>query len=66
MFDNINKLWPYVDVVFGNEEEFKQLGINHGFAETDLGLVAQRLAKLDKGGNGRERVCIVTRGIRLI
>ena len=64
MFDNIKRLWPYVDVVFGNEEEFKQLGINHGFTDTDLGVVAQHLSKLDKAGNGRERVCIVTRGIQ--
>jgi sugar/nucleoside kinase (ribokinase family) len=62
MLDNIKKVWPHVDVVFGNEEEFKQLGTNLGFLDSDLGVVAQKLAALEKSNKTHKRACIVTRG----
>lgn len=39
MLEHIKNLWKYVDVVFGNEDEFAQLGLNLGFtAEEDKNL----------------------------
>lgn len=62
MLTHIQAIWKNVDVVFGNEEEFKQLGINHGFTDEDLGVVAQKLAALEKTNPNRKRICVITRG----
>jgi len=48
MLPHIRKIWKHVDIVFGNEEEFKQFGINNDFNDENLGIVAQKLAGLEK------------------
>lgn len=40
MLPHIKNLFKYIDVVFGNEDEFAQLGINLNFEEKDLGVIA--------------------------
>ena len=62
MQNHIQKVWKYVDVVFGNEEEFKQMGLVNGFPEEDLAQVAQKLAALEKVNPNHKRVCVCTRG----
>ena len=55
-------LFKWVDFVFGNEEEVKQLGVNLGYTDADLKVVAPKLSTLDKTNNTVKRFIVVTRG----
>lgn len=53
---------PYVDLVFGNEDECDVFGETHEVGSKDRKEIAQYIAKLDKKNTSRVRTVIITQG----
>jgi len=60
-FDKMTAIFPYTDIVFGNDDEFTSFGKKHDWG-TDLSEIAKRTSELPKDNTKRGRVVIVTRG----
>ncbi|XP_023946398.1 uncharacterized protein LOC112051829 [Bicyclus anynana] len=58
----LQKLLPYVDVLFGNESEADAFAKAFNIAETDLKKIALEIAALPKLKSSRERVVVITQG----
>ncbi|XP_039756135.1 adenosine kinase [Pararge aegeria] len=58
----LQKLLPYVDVLFGNESEADAFAKAFGITETDLKKIALEIAALPKLKTTRERVVVITQG----
>lgn len=56
------KTMPYVDYLFGNEEEALKFGEANGFNTTDIKEIALKSSELPKENKKRSRVVIFTRG----
>lgn len=56
------KLFPYVDVLFGNETEAVAFAKQQNFETEDVKEIALKAAALDKVNKGRERIVIFTQG----
>jgi adenosine kinase len=56
------KLFPYVDYVFGNDGEAKAMAEAQGWAETDVGAIAQKISAMPKLNAKRPRVAVISQG----
>ena len=57
----LDSVLPYVDVLFANEVETHAYGQARGWG-SDLKVITQKLAKLDKVNKQRERIVVTTQG----
>ncbi|KAH9808909.1 Ribokinase-like protein [Melampsora americana] len=62
--DNVDKVMPYVDYLFGNESEAEAFAQAHNWDTTDLTVIATRIASLPKKLPSRPRVVIITQGAK--
>lgn len=64
--ENLLKIFPYTDIVFGNEAEAEALAtaINYPGSKTDLIGIAKALAGYEKSNKARERIVIFTNGAK--
>lgn len=60
--DQLLSLLPYVDILFGNENEGEALSQAMGFGTTDLKEIGRKLVAFEKVNKKRERVVIITQG----
>jgi len=60
--DNVDKLLPHVDFLFGNESEAAAYAAAHNWDTKDLATIAVRIAALPKKVETRARVVIITQG----
>ncbi|CAG0886635.1 unnamed protein product [Darwinula stevensoni] len=60
--DRIFALYPYIDIIFGNEEEALAFAESKGLGVTDPKEIALRMAELPKANEKRERTVIITQG----
>lgn len=60
--DQLMTIMPYIDVLFGNENENEALAQTLDFGTTDLKEIARRVAAFPKENQKRQRVVIVTQG----
>ncbi|XP_028173697.1 adenosine kinase [Ostrinia furnacalis] len=58
----LEKLLPYVDVLFGNESEAEAFAKAFNITSTDLQQVALRIAAMPKVNESRKRVVVITQG----
>ncbi|XP_037973204.2 adenosine kinase isoform X1 [Plutella xylostella] len=58
----LEKLLPYVDVLFGNEAEAEAFAKAFSIKETNITAIAQEIAKLPKLNEARPRVVVITQG----
>jgi adenosine kinase len=59
--DNVDKVLPYVDVLFGNESEAEAYSEAHGWGTKDIATIAAKLSLLHKE-TPRPRVVVITQG----
>lgn len=60
--DQLLSVLPYVDILFGNENEGEALSQAMDFGTKDLTEIARKLANLPKENKKRDRVVIITQG----
>lgn len=60
--EQLMSVMPYVDILFGNENESEALAQALGFETKDIKEIARRAAALPKVNKDRERVVIFTQG----
>jgi adenosine kinase len=60
--EHVNATLPYVDVLFGNEEEVKAYAEKMDYKTNDMQDIAMRLSKLEKVNTARSRLVVVTQG----
>ncbi|CAI2373749.1 unnamed protein product [Moneuplotes crassus] len=60
--DTYLAILPYVDLVFGNEDEIDVFGETHEVGSKDRKEIAAYIAKMDKKNTARERKVIITQG----
>nr|XP_032519283.1 adenosine kinase [Danaus plexippus plexippus] len=60
--DPLEKLLPYVDVMFGNESEAEAFAKAFGIKATDLKSIALEMAAMQKLNKNRQRVVVITQG----
>eukprot|EP01069_Polyplicarium_translucidae_P009922 Polyplicarium_translucidae@DN3346_c0_g5_i2.p1 len=60
--DQMMEVFPYADVLFGNETEWEAFGEVHNLGAADLFEVARKAALFPKVNRNRPRVVVVTRG----
>ena len=60
--ERLEKVLPYVDILFGNESEAESLSKSFGYETTDLKEIARRIASNPKENEERKRVVIITQG----
>ena len=60
--DQLTSVLPYVDILFGNENECEALSQALEFGTTDMKEIAMKAAALPKVNKSRERVVIFTHG----
>lgn len=56
------KAFPYIDILFGNEQEAVTFSQEHDFGTTDVEEIALRIQKLPKENESRSRIVIITQG----
>ncbi|XP_014253057.1 adenosine kinase 2 isoform X2 [Cimex lectularius] len=56
------QVFPYVDIVFGNETEALAFANAHNFETEDVKNIAKKMAELPKQNQNRERVVVITQG----
>lgn len=61
--DHFLNLLPYVDILFGNEDEYLHWSRVHEMNETDLCEIARRIASMPKHNPNNPRVVVVTQGV---
>uniref|UniRef100_A0A182NPF1 Adenosine kinase n=1 Tax=Anopheles dirus TaxID=7168 RepID=A0A182NPF1_9DIPT len=59
---NLEEIFPYVDVLFGNETEAVALAKEFDYGTEDLRAIGQRIAGLPKANAKRKRIVIITQG----
>ncbi|KAI6187044.1 Adenosine kinase [Aphelenchoides besseyi] len=60
--DRLDKILPYVDLLFANEQEVAAYAQAHNWDTKDVEDIGKRLAALDKVNKQRSRIVIVTQG----
>lgn len=60
--EKMESIFPYIDILFGNESEFACLGKRLGLEGKDLKEIGLAAAAREKKNQGRPRVVIVTQG----
>ncbi|XP_047992002.1 adenosine kinase isoform X1 [Leguminivora glycinivorella] len=58
----LEKILPYVDVLFGNESEAEAFATAFGITEKDLQAIALKIANMPKLNPSRPRVVVITQG----
>uniref|UniRef100_A0A915MDM2 Adenosine kinase n=1 Tax=Meloidogyne javanica TaxID=6303 RepID=A0A915MDM2_MELJA len=58
----LNFVLPYVDVLFGNEEEANAYAEANNFKENDLEKIVKKIASYEKINTLRSRLVVITRG----
>lgn len=56
------QVFPYIDILFGNEQEADTFAKEHNFDTADVEEIALRIQKLDKINKSRTRIVIITQG----
>ena len=56
------KAFPYIDILFGNEQEAATFANEHNFETTDVEEIALLLQSLPKENKSRSRIVIITQG----
>nr|CAD2161280.1 unnamed protein product [Meloidogyne enterolobii] len=62
----LNSVLPYVDVLFGNEEEANAYAEANNFKENDLKEIVKKIANYKKINTLRSRLVVITRGEKSI
>eukprot|EP00771_Trimastix_marina_P002501 gnl/Trimastix_PCT/363.p2 GENE.gnl/Trimastix_PCT/363~~gnl/Trimastix_PCT/363.p2 ORF type:complete len:341 (+),score=94.55 gnl/Trimastix_PCT/363:63-1085(+) len=57
-FAELQQIMPYVDILFGNEDEALALARAYGWEETEVAAIVRRAASLPKNGSRPRLVCI--------
>lgn len=60
--DPMMKLFPYVDLLFGNESEAEAFSVTHNLGTTDVAEIAVKISQFPKANSDRSRVVIITQG----
>ncbi|XP_049292600.1 uncharacterized protein LOC125768656 [Anopheles funestus] len=60
--NNLEEIFPFVDVLFGNETEAVALAKEFQYGTEDLRTIGKRIAALPKENTKRKRVVIITQG----
>ncbi|XP_041982351.1 adenosine kinase [Aricia agestis] len=60
--DPLEKILPYVDVLFGNESEAEAFAKAFNFTDTNLQDIGLKIAAMPKLNSSRERVVVITQG----
>lgn len=60
--DPLNELFPYIDILFGNEAEAETFGNEQGFDTKDIKQIAIKAASMPKKNDARPRMVIFTQG----
>jgi adenosine kinase len=60
--EQMMKVLPYVDILFGNESEAEAFSNEHGWNTKDMKVIAEKLAQLPKQNGARARVVVLTHG----
>lgn len=60
--DPLMMLFPYIDILFGNEAEAETFGKEQGFDTTDIKEIALKAAALPKKNESRPRTVVFTQG----
>ena len=58
--DNLSQALPYVDIFFGNEVEAHAFAKEFELGSEDLRVIGEKISKLPKLNDKRERVVIIT------
>ncbi|CAH0771193.1 unnamed protein product [Bemisia tabaci] len=56
------QVMPYVDIIFGNDDEAKALAKEQGFETEDIKEIALKIADLPKQNTDRSRTVVITQG----
>lgn len=58
--DDMMRIFPYIDILFGNETEFAAFAEEHGYGTTDLKVIGKRVAEMPKVNPKYSRIVIIT------
>ncbi|KAG0599647.1 hypothetical protein M758_12G168600 [Ceratodon purpureus] len=61
--DTLMAAFPYIDYIFGNENECKTFGRTQGWQTTDVGRIALKMAALPKICGTHKRIVVITQGL---
>ncbi|XP_055337210.1 uncharacterized protein LOC129587470 [Paramacrobiotus metropolitanus] len=60
--NSVEQLLPYVDVVFGNDQEFTAFSHAFDLGTTDMHEIAKKVAVMPKLNSARKRIVVITQG----
>ena len=53
---------PFVDILFGNDDEYRAFAVNFNLNTTDLATIASKIGAMPKKNSKRSRIVIITQG----
>ncbi|XP_055598212.1 uncharacterized protein LOC129747862 [Uranotaenia lowii] len=59
---NLEQVFPYIDILFGNETETLAFAQTHNMETEDLKQIGLKIAAMPKQNESRERIVIITQG----
>lgn len=60
--DQMQSVFPFVDILFGNDDEYRAFAANFNLNTTDLNVIASKIASMPKKNTKRSRIVIITQG----